>query len=158
MCEFFSCVVTRDGRLLFTEEDSHETIISRAGLRDTATCRHFVRLEISPPFTTCRLDQSSSPSWFDENRLDYEERAIELAKRIAPAYEAYQKATATAYEAYQKATATAEEAYQKATAPAYEAYQKAKAPAYEAYQKATATAEEAYIEVLLGIEGYVARS
>ena len=35
MCEFFSAVVTRDQRVLFCEEDSHEVLIARAGLRDT---------------------------------------------------------------------------------------------------------------------------
>ena len=158
MCEFFSCIVTRDGKLWFTEDNRHETIIDRKQLRDTETCRHFVRLEVRPPFATCRLDQSLSPSWFDENRLDYEDMAIDLAKRIAPAYEAYLKATAPAEEVCQKAIDTAYEAYLKAIDTAYEARQKAIDTAYEAYLKATAPADEAYMEFLSGIDGYVAKS
>jgi hypothetical protein len=40
---FFTCIVTTTGDVLFTEEDSHDTIIMRAGLIDDL--KHFVRIE-----------------------------------------------------------------------------------------------------------------
>jgi hypothetical protein len=34
MCHFFSCWVLRDGRIIFTEDDSHERTARRAGMRE----------------------------------------------------------------------------------------------------------------------------
>ena len=34
MCQFFSAVVLRNGDVRFCEDDSHETLINRLGLRD----------------------------------------------------------------------------------------------------------------------------
>ena len=61
MCNFFSCVATKDGRILFTEQDSHSEIIRRAGLRDDEQfMRAFVRLEIVPPFNVVKVDEIGS--------------------------------------------------------------------------------------------------
>ena len=84
MCNYFSCIATQDGRLLFTEEDHHETIIHRAGLKDVSLIRrNFVRLEILPPFDTVKVDeQGTLPAWFEEYRNSVEEKAIALALRV----------------------------------------------------------------------------
>ena len=82
MCEFFSCIYTKDGRILFTESDSHEKIIKRAGLKDNDPyLRSFVRLECVPPFNTVRVDEYGTlPAWF--NLVDAQDRVIDLAKRV----------------------------------------------------------------------------
>jgi hypothetical protein len=86
MCNFFSCIATRDGRLLFSEDDSHEVIVNRANLRDNdAHIQHFVRLEIVPPFDKVHVDEQSIPAWYASQRVGIEERAKALARRVQKA-------------------------------------------------------------------------
>lgn len=105
MCKFFSCIATHDGRLLFTEQDSHSEIITRANLRDDKLyTRHFVRLEIVPPFASVRVDEDGTlPAWYEENREDVEARALKLARRVGGLREAYEATIRQAREAYEAA-------------------------------------------------------
>ena len=104
MCQFFSGIVTRDGRCLFTEDDSHETIIARVHLRDTSThLRHWVRVELVPAaegWAPLRVDETSTPAWWDEDRPRWEALVQETASVVAPAWAAYQAAVAPAEAAY----------------------------------------------------------
>lgn len=67
MCEFFSSLLIRDGRLLFTESNHHALIIARAHFRDDELfMRPFVRLECPPPHERFRVDeQGTLPAWFE---------------------------------------------------------------------------------------------
>jgi len=54
MCKFFSCVITRDGNVIWDPEvDDHTKLIEMAGLKDDTADKHdmkFARVEITPPF------------------------------------------------------------------------------------------------------------
>ena len=157
MCQFFSTIYTRQGDIYFTEEDSHDTIISRKRLRDNSLfLRSWVRVEYVDH--SLKLDETSCPSWFD--RVEAEERVRKVYKRVSAAHKAYNAAKASAREAYEAARAPAQEAYDAAIASAQEAYKAATAsaaiaPAREAYNAARASAREAYIKKISSITGYV---
>jgi cytochrome c556 len=91
MCHFFSCIAMKDGRLLFTEDDSHEEIIRRAGLRDNdlSINRPFVRLEITPPFNRVTVDEDNTlPEWWDSS--EFTKKAKQLAKKVGKVRAEYQ--------------------------------------------------------------------
>ena len=166
MCNFFSCIVTRDGRVLFTELDSHETIISRAGLRDNHMA-NFVRLEVLPPFTECTVDEREIPAWFEESAEEYKDRAVQLAIKVNGlkeeyekirqfALEEYQKIKQPAWEKYENTLQPALEEYRKIQQPALEEYQKIEQIAWEEYKKIRQPAWEEYLRSLSKIEGYLA--
>jgi len=93
MCQFLSAIATRDGRLLFTECDSHEVIIQRAGLRDESLfLRHWVRIEQTIYDRKLRVDETECPSWFDP--LEWQERVTQLLAQVRPAREAFDIAVA----------------------------------------------------------------
>jgi hypothetical protein len=90
MCNFFSCVVvnldTAGFGYWFTEGDSHEAIIRRAGLRDDQYWDKFVRVEcdtdvsIAPVY----LDEQDPPQWYLDNVEEIKQNVRALALRIAP--------------------------------------------------------------------------
>ena len=114
MCKFFSCIVVRDGlELLWTEQDSHETIISRAGLvDDKLENREFVRLEIQPPnedisrpvneWTFTVDEKGTLPRWFIANEKRVKIRAYSLLNEIIAPKTKYEKVKDTAKAEYQK--------------------------------------------------------
>ena len=119
MCQFLSIVITRDRRLLFTEEDSHETIIKRAGLQDFNThLLHFVRIERVEDCT--KVDETSTPGWF--TLADWQERIDELYARIAPARKRYEETCASARKVYSKTCAPAWKVYDETCASARKVY------------------------------------
>src|SRR5512139_1421482 len=148
MCEFFSCIATRDGHLYFTEHDSHETIISRLKLRDTAHTQHFVRLEILPPFDTCTIDQRDTPSWFDEDKVAIMDRAILLAQQVALIRAEYDKVVDPARAEYDKVVDAARAEYRKVVDPARAEYRKVVDPARAEYRKVVDAAEAEYDKVV----------
>ena len=95
MCNFWSCVLTRDGRVLWSPDiNSHEELIRRNGLDDTKLIdRDFVRLEIVPKHGLGRergdwrykVDEYITlPTWYESNTRHWEsvvwaewERAME---------------------------------------------------------------------------------
>lgn len=76
MCDFFSCLVTRAGDVLFTETDSHDVAIERSGLIDDL--EHFVRLEYAPSRGYI-IDENSIPEW-------YERLACKARRNVKAAY------------------------------------------------------------------------
>jgi virulence-associated protein VagC len=164
MCNFFSCWVLRDGRILFTEDDSYERTACRAGLRDDGTMDHYQRVECVSPFMVACVDERERASWLTDEMLD---KVVALAQRIAPARKSWDEAVATANKAWNEAIAPARKAWNEAVAtarkerdeaiaPARKAWNEAIATADKAWDEAVATARKAYIEFLSGIEGYVA--
>ena len=130
MCQFLSIVITRDRRLLFTEEDSHETIIKRAGLRDdNPYLLFFVRIERTESYT--KVDETSIPGWF--TLADWQERIDELYARIAPARKRYEETCASARKVYSKTCAPAWKIYSETSAPAWKIYSETSAPAWKVY-------------------------
>jgi hypothetical protein len=107
MCNFFSCIVTKEGHVLFDPiSDSHESIISKYRDRynlidDTSNPQEmkFARVEITPsngdvfqPFDEWRfkIDQSITPIWFDDfckesalkNARDFVNKSVLIGKKI----------------------------------------------------------------------------
>ena len=144
MCQFFSAIVTRDLRVLFTEQDSHETIIRRAELQDNDLyLRSWVRVELQPEgnnWYPLRVDESSTPAWFDDSRDTIAERVKTIAQKVAPARAARDAAVASARAARDAAKAPARAARDAAVAPARAVYDAAVAPARAAYDAAAAPA------------------
>ena len=155
MCNFFSCLITRDGRILFTELDRHETIISRAGLRDNYMA-NFVRLEVLPPFTECTVDEREIPAWFEENAEEYKDRAVQLAVKVNGLKEECEKIQQSAWEEFKKIRQPAWEEYEKIVQSAWKKYDNIVQPALEEYEKIRQTTLEECLESLSKIEGYMA--
>ena len=163
MCDFFSCIATKDGQILFCEDDSHETIIERAKIKDDGG--NFVRIEYTDE-KGMKVDQAGIPEWYERCCVSIEMRTRKIYKIIAPALEDYEKIIAHAREDYEKIIAHAREDYEKTEAPAREDYKKIEAPALEDYKKIKAHAREDYDKIeahawknyksqLQKVEGYV---
>jgi hypothetical protein len=130
MCQFFSCLAFRDGSVKFTEDDSHETIISRLGLNDSADLftRSWVRVEVRPVgsgWGAVRVDGTSTPGWWDKDRAAHEGRVLATAEALAGPRKAYNKAAAGAQKAYDEAVAGPRKAYNEAVAGPQKAYDEA---------------------------------
>ena len=141
MCEFFSCIVTKEGAVFFTEEDSHETIIDRLKIRDNG--ENFVRIENTKE-NGYKIDERIIPEWYER-----------IAATIKHNVEKTFVKAASAWEEYEKVEAPAWEEYKKVKAPAWEEYEKVKASAREEYEKVKASAREEYENVLSTINGYI---
>ena len=153
MCNFFSAMVFTTGAIRFCEDDSHEVNIQRLGLRDHAPpfMRGWVRVEAAPvdgTFPTVRVDESSTPGWYDEGRERMDEAVRDVALRVWPAWQAYNAACTAAQQAYNAACAPAWQAYNAACVPAQQAHDAAWSTAGQAYGQAysaaCATAWQAY--------------
>lgn len=157
MCQFFSAIATRDGRLLFTDADSHEEIIYRAKLcDDDLHIRHWVRLELKPygdNWGSLKVDETSVPSWFDTD--DWHHRMIALASRVKQARDAYDVVAKQALDVYDAAMKQARDAYGAAMKQMWAAYYVAAKQAWAAYDPAAKKARAAYIATISTIEGYV---
>jgi len=148
MCQFFSAIATRDGRLLFTEEDSHETIVYRAGLRDSALfLRHWVRIEQRPSATALTVDETSVPSWFDPP--EWQTRVDALLECIRPIWQSYCIETTAAIQAYQHAVVVHYDSPTRTTCAALRS-------AKETHAAALRRSKDAYQRRLSTIDGYQA--
>jgi hypothetical protein len=79
MCNFFSGVITKEGKVFWYENlDSHDQIIEKVGLKDLTADpdkMRFARFEITPPHNDAwerdlskwvfRIDESITPIWFE---------------------------------------------------------------------------------------------
>ena len=147
MCEFFSAIVTRDHRVLFTEEDSHETVIARAGLRDKALHgRAWVRVELRPDgpegWQPVRVDEKTTPGWW--NPVTDGDRVRVVADRVRAVRATYHAACVAARAPYAAACAAALAPYHAAEAAALAPYAAALAAALAPYAAACAAARAPY--------------
>jgi hypothetical protein len=96
MCRFFSGVVTRQGEIFFTESDSHSVVVQRKGFKDNSVhIRHFVRFEKEPSYNnvpkkktmwgSLRVDETTTPGWFEEDRVEIDGRVEEIAIKVKAA-------------------------------------------------------------------------
>ena len=111
MCQFFSCLVTRDHRVLFCEDDSHEELIKRAGFDDTKDVflRSWVRVEVKPAtagWGWLTVDETSIPLWWDE--VEDTDRVLRTADAVRSAREVYTAAVRPAWEVYTRAISSFE--------------------------------------------------
>ena len=144
MCEFFSCIVTKEGKVFFTEEDSHETIIDRLKIGDNG--KNFVRIEHTKE-KGYKIDEMTIPEWYERIVTMIKYNVKKTFAKVAPAREEYEKIEAPAREEYEKIKAPAREEYEKIKAPAWEEYEKIKALAREEYEKIEAPALKEYEKI-----------
>lgn len=141
MCNFFSAIVLRDGSILFTEEDSHETVIARSGLKDNL--KHFVRVEYNRE-DGYEIDERAIPEWYE---------------RIAAKAETNIKKTFAKIETFNDECMRIEESswedYENIQLIVHPNYNKIEDTAWEDYYTIHQTAMAAYISQLEEIEGYV---
>jgi hypothetical protein len=93
MCEFFSAIYTKQGKLLYNLHlDSHEDIVALYNLRDNSDTffrQNFARVEFVPDHTkditkpdawTLRLDETNTLDWWDHEKAA--EKCWEVIKKI----------------------------------------------------------------------------
>lgn len=158
MCEFFSAIVTRSGDVLFTEADSHETIIDRAKLRDADRyLRHWVRVELKPNgdgWHSLFLDESEAPAWWIEDAPVFINRVLKIADRVRPAHTRYEAIQQPAWAAY-LAIKAPWAAYEAIERPTYAAYEASKQQAWAAYLAIKQAGLAEYQTAIARITGYV---
>ena len=98
MCNFFTCIVTTHGDVLFTEEDSHDTIIMRAGLIDNLKC--FVRVEYTPTYEYL-VDEYSIPEWYERIVAKAKEDVKATYRKVVAAHSAMMKIRIEAFREYE---------------------------------------------------------
>ena len=148
MCNFFSCIVTRDGRVLFTESDRHEVLIFRAGLKDVGIMDHFQRVEVNPETFIVRVDEYERSSWLTDELLD---KTVEIAKRIKPYWESFSRAWDEAWEIYQDTCDLS------SVENCVVSNSQSLDTAWEVYEKTRDDAKETYIKAISSIEGYLSK-
>ena len=168
MCQFFSCIVTRQGEVRFCEDNSHETIIRRLGLDDTRPLdtRGWVRTErryIDGVWQDVRVDETSWPAWWDAEFAAKVEAVSERVRPARAAYGAICDQARAAYDAiydqpraaYGAIYGPAQAAYDAACTPARAAYDAICDQARAAYDAIYGPARAAYGAAISTIEGYV---
>ena len=98
MCDFFTCIVTIRGDVLFTEEDSHDTVIMRAGLIDNL--KYFVRIEYTPTYEYL-LDEYSIPEWYERIVAKAKEDVKATYRKVVVAHSTMMKIRSKAFEEYE---------------------------------------------------------
>ena len=111
-----------------------------------------VRVEQRPGDAALRVDEASTPGWWDAE--EWQPRLDALLARVRPVRAAYDEARRPVHAAYTEATRTAQAAYDEAMRPARAAYAEATRPARAAHAEATRTARAVYVAALAPIEGY----
>ena len=163
MCDFFSAIVFRTGQIRFCEDPSHETIIARLGLNDAADLftRGLARVECVAPFAAVRVDETSTPGWYGEDRAAIDGRVMDLAQRIAPLWATCEAGRASLEATYQAGRASLWDAYQAGRAPLLATYGRVMdlaqriAPLWATCEAGRAPLLAAYADGIRSIEGYV---
>jgi hypothetical protein len=113
MCQFFSAIITRQGDVRFCEDDSHETTITRLRLDDARplATRGWVRVECVQPHDAVRVDETSVPGWYAEDRARYDDAVMAVACRCASVWATYQAGCASLWATYHAGCASLRAAY-----------------------------------------------
>ena len=82
MCQFMSGVITKNKTWFDLDQDSHEFLITKAGLKDKTNSPDFVRVELLPKDNNIfnhnmsnwqiKVDQDFRPDWFSEKFAEAE--------------------------------------------------------------------------------------
>jgi len=141
MCKYFSCIATKDGRVLWTEEDSHEEVITRSGLKDcNLENRDFVRIEVDDgDMKNYKIDeQDTLPRWFEKRESEFYKKVESLLKKLAvakPKCDAINKEYQTKCDAINKEYQTKCDAINKEYQTKWDAIYKELQPKREAINK-----------------------
>ena len=149
MCEYFSCIVTRDLRILWCEEVSHEATIARAGLKDDyedAVNRPFVRLEVPEgDMDRYRVDEESTlPLWYIIAEDDIRGKVKKLVRKLNLLRQARNKLYAEQQTAWDKLYAEQQSARGKLYAERQPARDKLNAEQRQARDKLNAEQRQAW--------------
>ena len=131
MCNFFSCIVTRNGEVLFTEEDSHEEVIGRSGLKDDL--EHFVRVEYNSE-NGYAVDEKSIPDWYERIAVMAEQNVKQVFDKVNLFKKEYNKIKQLAWDEYNKIKQLARDEYNKIEQPALDEYAKIVQLAWDEYK------------------------
>ena len=99
MCNFFSCIVTKDAAVLFTEVDSQDEVILRSGLIDGTL--DFVRIEYTEE-EGYKIDDEIIPEWYERIAALAEQRVIAIYRRIQPSWSECDKILQSVFSEYDK--------------------------------------------------------
>lgn len=160
MCQFFSGIAFRTGDIKFTEDDSHTTLIERLGLDDSRDLftRGWVRFEAVPKgdgWEPVRVDETSVPGWWDEDRIAFEDRVLAVAMRVRPARAEFDRVTAAAHAEFDRVRAPAWAEYDRVTAAARAEHDRVTAAAWAEHDRVRAAAWAEYVAAIRTIDGYV---
>lgn len=123
MCIFFSCIIVRDGRILFCEDGSHETVIERADLKDNKLVdRDFVRIEVRDGnISNYREDEHKTlPGWYNKEETIKKLELVLFAIKVA--WEEYRRIGQQAWKDHNRIGPHAWEEYDRTTQHAWEEY------------------------------------
>ena len=100
MCDFLSAVVLRNGDVLHHDAtDHHSDLVRHYKLPDDRECRHFAKVEFTPPVKdgvpdyadadgyTLRVDEETEPQWFAELREQVEQKCRSIVRAMLVADE-----------------------------------------------------------------------
>lgn len=79
MLELFSCIATKDGKVHFTEEDCHMTIVHRLGLVDDG--ENWIKIQYA---SIDKLVTYPFPEWYERTAFKLKEDVIKLYKKVKP--------------------------------------------------------------------------
>jgi len=153
MCVYPSYILRPKLVINWTEEDSHETCISRLGLDDSSNhIRKFLRAEGKGNEFHIDEESDNLPSWYSDHEQEYREKCASIFKKINPIhknivaldaeYEAkraplnaeYKAKRDTLYAEYKAKRDTLDAEYEAKRAPLYAEYKAKRAPLYAEYE------------------------
>lgn len=144
MCNFFTCIVTTTGDVLFTEENSHDTIIMRAGLIDDL--KHFVRIEYTP-IGGYIIDEKGIPEWYERMAAKAKESVKVAHNKVVAAHNAMMKIRNKAFEEYK--------AEYKRHTSTYDKWDMSCTQNWLKYREIKGKAIQDYKDSIVKVEGYL---
>ena len=99
MCDFFSCIVTKDAAVLFTEVNSHDEVILRSGVKNDT--KDFVRIENTEE-NRYRLDGKTILKWYGRIAALAEQRVEAIYRMLQPLWSEYDKIEQPALSEYKR--------------------------------------------------------
>jgi tRNA A58 N-methylase Trm61 len=105
MCKYFSCIATKEGKVLFYEGDEHEEIINRSGLNDDILeNREFVRIEVPDgDMKNYNIDEDGTlPRWFEKRENEFYKKVQKLLSKVQKVKNAIDKEYQTKRDAIDK--------------------------------------------------------
>jgi hypothetical protein len=161
MCVFFSAILTRDGAVRFCDDDSHETVLRRLGWPDDRPLetRGWVRVErklTDAGWRSVRVDETSMPGWYEEDRARYEGLVCDVADHVQPAraeYEASLRYARMATETVRQSVLAA--GWASARQSVRVAYLADNPDMWATHEAIEQPARAKYVKTISSIEGYV---
>jgi hypothetical protein len=150
MCEFFSCIVTRLGDVLFTESESHETVIYRSGFVDNL--KFFVRVEYDRKHGYI-IDEKTIPEWYERIAAKAEKDVKRTHTKVLRAFKAKEKTIKKERRNYRAANEQLKKLYGDTGL-----WSSIHEDTWKEYMVAKRAAVELYQQRICNVEGYICPS